>query len=428
MEIIEVLVVRGLSETAEQTMREPTAFISVGIRLANGQVGWGDCVPDATGVVPSFTPSQATTTLQEVVSPVLVGQSILNLSSLLNEVSKLTTKMTVTETVQPPPAPPKPKERRISRRELFTQLLTEEKATPPPRPKIIRTVIDKPLDLSIQLGVNQALFCASALAQNMPLAAHLRQRFSLTNPAKIVPILPELKTDDTPLFHDAIRRKMPALIYTPSGITALAKIGKDGSKLVKTMQSWQSEIDTHVSEKYKPAFYFRLGGALGDVYEENAGKIFGYLFSLNTHAKNHPIYLEDLILEDTRDKQIATMQKLQGYARRRNLDVAFSAFAWVKSLADVQAYLQAEIVDCLHLNLSQFTHLPDIITAIQQCQEAGRKVLLSGANSPLGYTFLHHFSIATQPNWLLMDMDHSGNVGLHWQYQEMARTITQISG
>jgi methylaspartate ammonia-lyase len=332
---------------------------------------------------------------------------VLDVAVLMDVVSGLTREVSVVEVVPPP----KPPQKKVSRRGLFTQLLAEEETPRRAKPTRRRVVVMQGLNAGILLGINQALW--QAATQGVPLAHYLRGEFGLTRPLGLVPVLPALLSADDGLFLDGVYREMPAFFHTPAQI---------GTHLLETIKQWQTDIITHVGDTYKPAFYFGMGGALGG----NADPMLDYLSQLNSHANSHPIYLEDPILETSRDEQISRLLELKRDVRQ--MAVAFSAKGWVRSLADVQAYLNAEAVAGIHIDLCQFTHLVEVVSAIEQCQKADVKVVLSGANSGLNHIFMAQLVLATQPDWLLVNRLPNGATDLRSPYQEMARTFAQISG
>ncbi|MCP5096356.1 MAG: hypothetical protein GY943_12460 [Chloroflexi bacterium] len=418
--ITHVLVVPGLSPSFEpsqpnnQTILQPEETVSIGLVLDETHVVWGDCVVaggDITGQLPRLALAESLTPIQDRVIPALQGQSLSNFRALVAQVDELTEPVTITEII--PHLEQDRESDKISRRDLFTGRLWAADKPKDTLPRTKQVKIERPFHPAIRYGVSEALLAAVAMSRGLTVAEVIAEEYDLSLPASPVPIHAEMGSDKAavdPLlgFHCA------SLGVTLPGKKPAVELGNNGENL----QRYATELSQYISQAadYHPAIHLDVRGGLGALCNDNVGKILGILFGLKSVAAAHPVRIADPMIMNGRQAQIEKMRQLKDYLRFRKVPLQLVANAWIHSLDDVQAFVQAEAVDMIHLHALWLGSLHQTIEAVLYCRKQGVGVLLDVGRYG---RFIPQIALATQPDFVA-----GPPADLH---NEMARTLAWLS-
>jgi hypothetical protein len=148
-------------------------------------------------------------------------------------------------------------------------------------------------------------------------------------------------------------------------------LGKDGEVLARYARWLRERIPQLAGEGYQPTIHLDVHGALGGIYENELGKILGYLYRLEAAVSPYPLRVESPVIMDTRDAQIDAMQILREYVRLRKMKVGLVADEWANTLDDIQAFIAAQAVDMIQIKMPDLGSVHNSIEAVLTCKAEG---------------------------------------------------------
>lgn len=415
-------------------------MISVGLVLDGERVAWGDCVA-ATDMGKSeyatpFPAADGVAVVQKIIAPLLQGQPLIGFRQPAASVEKLKETVTVTRTLpQPEPADERSqpeasdeRNRRFSRRDLFTGQLWSDEEAGDTSPRTEEVTVERPIHPAIRYGVSQALLAATAMARNLTMAEVVTHEYDLPSPATAVPVHAEVGSLWPQAAEAGIRCRVASLGYTIAGDEVEEELGRSGEILQRQVRQLRERIAgltvDSAGQPYQPAIRVNARGGFGTLYQHDAGKILGSLYGLEQAAKPCLLRVVDPVVMDSRQAQIETMLQLKKYVRLRRLSLQLVADSWIRSPDDVSTFLQAEAADVIHLNMARLGGLSQTIEAVLACREQGVAVMLEG--SPAESRFAAHVALATQPHLIVARLDRGG-IGLSSILNEMSRTLVWLA-
>ncbi|MGD2105230.1 MAG: hypothetical protein PVJ55_08990, partial [Anaerolineae bacterium] len=334
-----------------RSVREVAEAVSIGLVLSEGStdpaargfVAWGDCATVAyaghSGRDPVFRTADGLSLIRRKVAPLLKGREITSFREMATEVECLTQEVQI-------PAPGQDEdrasegnemraERGLSRRDLLTaplRLLRSDQAVQPERaPAKPRTetyvTVQRPLHSAVRYGVSQALLKAVALARNLTMAEVIAGEWDLPQPGSPVPIHAQSGAERLKNADKMIVRRVDSL---PHALVEdiPAQLGEDGEELVRYVRWLKDRVDELGGPDYRPAFHLDVHGALGRIYENNLGRILGYLYRLESSVQPHTLRVESPVIMDSCADQIEALKTLRQYISFRNMAVQIVADEW----------------------------------------------------------------------------------------------------
>jgi methylaspartate ammonia-lyase len=422
-------------------VREVAEAVSVGLVLSDQRVAWGDCVSVAyggkAGRYPVFRTSDGLGIIRRKVLPVLSGREITTFREMVAEIQALRHEVRV-------PAPP-PEEldtpatseagadEGLSRRDLLTAPLrflrpegSEEEETPEhAEPK--RVTVERPLHPAIRYGVSQALLKAVAMASHLTMAEVIADEWGLPQPGRSVPVHAQSGAERRKNADKMIVRRLPSLPHAlvediPS------QLGEDGEKLVRYVRWLTQRIRDLGGPGYRPAIHLDVHGALGQIYENDLGRILGYLYRMESSVQPYTLRVESPLIMETRAAHIETMRTLRKYVQFRKMAVQLVADEWANTRQDVQAFIDAEAVDMIQIKTPDLGGLHNTVDAVLACKEAGVGALLGGscAETDLAARAAAHVALATQPDLIMAKPGMGVDEAVSIVENEMKRALVLI--
>jgi methylaspartate ammonia-lyase len=393
------------SHVASERLPE-TDLLLVGVVVDEEAVTWATCWPGS----PVMGRDELLKTVKEWIEPVLQGQPLSSFRKLARRLDGLQQPVTLTREIAAPAGPKK-----ISRRAFFTGQVEPTH----PSPSIEQVTIERPVDAALRYGISQALLGAVAHSQGMTIAEIVAKEYNLEETAAKLP--PPLHVSaQLHLLSRAIVPEVRSLGYTTSGPSHKEALGDNAQRLQRWTRQMQARLAAGGVEPGL-ALHLDVGGGLGELYGHNPGKILGALYGLEQAAKPYPVRVVDPVLVDARTAQIEKMRELKEYLRLRKLNLQLVARAWVETLEDVRAFLAAEAVHMLQLDLYRLGSLHQGIEAIRACRQQGTGVLLAGHPLGLdqGLRVIHQVALATGVELLAVP---GAEMGLQLLQRESARS------
>jgi methylaspartate ammonia-lyase len=418
--------------------------VSFGLVLEDGRVAWGDCVAVAysgkAGRAPAFRAALGVRTIREVIAPVLRGRPLDSFRELAAEVDALTE---IVEVFRPLPSPPAREEQQEqgqpdegvedqSRRALLTSVarllkpFPDEERAPKESPRRERVREEHPLHPAVRYGVSQALLKAVALERGITMAEVIAHEWDLPRPDAAVPLHAQSGRDRYMNADKMIVRRIPSL---PHGLVDNIdeQVGLDGGNLLRYVR-WLNERIQELGGGYRPTIHLDLHGALGQISENNLGKVLGALYAMELAAQPQRLRIESPVIMETREAQIDALKTLRNYIDFRKMQVQLVADEWANTLEDVKAFISAEAADMIQIKMPDLGSLHNSVEAVLACKAGGVGAFLGGscAETDLSARVSVHVALATRPDLLMAKPGLGVDEAITITQNEMARTLAWL--
>ena len=414
-----------------QSIRQVAEGVSVGLVLDNGQIAWGDCVAVAYsgkgGRQPVFYGSDGLETIQQVVAPALAGRTLTGFRELAAEVDALTETVSVErplEDADPTITAPKG----MTRRELLTaplRLFRSIQQEVEGRSELV--AVERPIHTAIRYGVSQALLSACALMRGVTMAEVITQEWHLPLPRRPIPIHAQSGSARMANADKMIARRVASLPHALVDDIP-TQLGQDGNKLTRYLRWLVDRIQELGGPDYRPTIHLDVHGALGKIFDNQAGRILGQLYALEQAARPYPLRIECPVLMESRSEQIEMMKTLREYVRFRKMKVALVADEWANTLDDIRAFIAAEAADMIQIKMPDLGGIHNTVEAVLACREAGVGAFLGGscAETDLSARVSAQVALACRPDMVMAKPGMGVDEGVSLVQNEMARTLAWI--
>ena len=408
-------------------VREVAEAVSVGLVLDNGQVAWGDCVAVAysgkAGRDPVFRTEAGLVTIRQAVAPVLQGREITTFREPAGEVDRLLESVEVTRAL--------PQSSGLTRRGVVTapiRLLRaiqgEEERMPT---SAERVTVERRLHTAVRYGVSQALLSAVAMAQGVTMAEVIAKEWELPMPEEPVPIHAQSGGER---YHNADKMIVRRVASLPHALVddIPEQLGEDGARLTQYVRWLKSRIQELAGDDYRPTIHLDVHGALGQIYENDLGRVLGQLYALDRAAQPFPLRVESAVIMESREAQIEAMKTLREYVRFRKMNVQLVVDEWANTLDDIRAFVEAQAADVIQIKMPDLGSVHNSVEAVLACQAGGIGAFLGGscAETDLSARVAVHVALATQPDVVMAKPGMGVDEGIMLVQNEMARTLVWI--
>jgi methylaspartate ammonia-lyase len=394
--------------------------------LDNGQVAWGDCVAVSysakAGRDPVFRAAEGLETIQQVVVPLLRGRTVSSFRELAAEVDALTQRVVVTRPAAQPEAAP---QEGVSRRDL---LIAPVRAVRSAREQaaVEHISVERPLHTAIRYGLSQALLGAVALARGVTMAQVVASEWGLSPPDAPVPIHAQSGSER---YYNAQKMVAHRVASLPHALVdnPVQQVGPAGAELTRYLRWLVEYIGSQGDETYHPALHLDLHGALGQIYDNELGRMLGQLFAWELAAGPYLLRIESPMVLESREAQIEAMATLREYVRLRKMKVQLVADEWANTLDDIRAFVDAGAADMVQVKMPDLGSIHNTIEAVLACQAGGVGVLLGGsyAETDLSARAAVHVALATRPDLLMAKPGLGVDEAISLVHNEMARALAR---
>lgn len=419
--------------------------VSVGLVLSSpgttspaGTTLWGECVPadriqpyarDGTSDAAGWLKS-----VEDVVAPALTGLEITSFRELDAISDALTQEVRVPE---PAPTGTGPKERDVppatggySRRDLLAAPLrflksdaSAEQIRGTEEPSVAQYItVRRPLVPGIRYGISQALLRAVAWSQNVTAAEVIADEWSLSGAGASVSLQVDCAIEERAQAEAAIALRADSLGQVMLPRTGF-ELGEDGGAPVRYVRWLRGRLDALQDAAYRPTIHIDLRGALGRLYDNDLGRVLGYLHRLESAAEAYSIRVEDPISMESRTEQIEALRTLREYIDFRGMDVPLTAHQWVETFDDVQAFVDAEAVDAIRIRMAEQGGIASSVEAILAGQAQGVGILLGDScfGTDLSARMATQVAVAVEPDVYVVGLGPSMPASVVVVRNEMAR-------
>jgi methylaspartate ammonia-lyase len=417
-------------------VRQVSEGISVGLVLDDDTVAWGDCVAVAysgkAGRAPVLRAVEGLRAVQHVVAPALLGRELTSFRQLAAEVETLTASATLTRTISPPPAP---EVEDASRRKLLSsvaRLLSPYPDGEGQDAPVEKVLVERPLHTAVRYGVSQALLQGVALQRGLTMAEVIAQEWDLPRPDAPVPIHAQSGGERYRNADKMIVRRVASLPHALVD-NIPEQLGEDGAKLVQYIHWLQGRIQElgplrQAQDDYRPTIHLDVHGALGQIFENDLGKVLGQLYAMESAAAPYPLRVECPILMENRPAQIEALKELREYVRFRKMKVQLVADEWANTLDDIRAFIEAGAADMIQVKMPDLGGIHNSVEAVLACQAGGVGAFLGGscAETDLAARVSVHVALATRPDIIMAKPGMGVDEGVSIVQNEMTRTLAWL--
>jgi methylaspartate ammonia-lyase len=423
-----------------RAVREVAEAVSVGLILSDGRVAWGDCVAVAysgkAGRDPVFRTADGLGTIHRKIAPALEGREVTSFREMAAEIGMLTRRTRVPKPGRTESNDSEDADRRgLSRRDLLTAPLrlfrdgdAEAKAPEAGQTTSVEHIIvERPLHTAVRYGVSHALLKAVALTRGVTMAEVIAEEWNLPQPGRPVPIHAQSGGRRRENADKMIARRVASL---PHALVEdiPQQLGEDGEQLVSYVRWLKTRIAELGGDEYRPAIHLDVHGALGRIYENNVGRILGYLYRLESWVQPYTLRVESPVIAESRAAQIETLKTLREYIQFRSMAVQIVADEWANTLEDIRAFIQAQAVDMIQIKMPDLGGVHNSVDAVMACKEGGVGAFLGGscAETDLSARVAVHVALATQPDMIMAKPGMGVDEGISIVQNEMTRTLAEI--
>ncbi len=411
-------------------VREVAEAVSVGLVLNGRTIAWGDCVAvcysGRAGRDPVFRTDEGLATVRRAVIPALQGREITTFHELASEVDALIESV---EATRPLPQRKAGLERKEwSRRDLLTapiQLWRE--AVQDEKVSTQRVTVDRPLHTAVRYGVSQALLKAVALARGITMAEVIAEEWDLPLPHEPVPIHAQCGRDRYAGAEKMIVRRVASLPHTLVD-NIPEQVGEEGTKLTQYVRWLKQRIQQVGGVDYAPTIHLDMHGALGQIFDNDLGRVLGQLYALNLAAQPYLLRVESPLIMESRQAQIEAMKTLRDYVRFRKINVQLVVDEWANTLDDIKAFVDAQAADMIQIKMPDLGSVHNSIESVLVCKAAGMGTLLGGscAETNLSARVAAHVALTTRPDIIMAKPGMGVDESITLVQNEMTRTLAQI--
>jgi methylaspartate ammonia-lyase len=418
-------------------VREVAEALSVGLVLDGEKIAWGDCVAvefsGKAGRYPLFRAEQGLVAIQQTIAPLLRGRKLTRFRELAAEVDALVEAVEITRSLPKPRGeagePAQSGAQGLSRRDLLTapgrllRAAREEESWGGTQ----QVVVERPLHTAVRYGVSQALLAAVAIAQGVTMAEVVAEEYGLPLPTQPVPIHAQCGADRHAGADKMILRRVASLPHSLVD-NIPQQLGDDGQVLVQYARWLRERIPQLAGDDYRPTIHLDVHGALGQIYENDLGKVLGCLYRLEQAAAPYLLRVESPVIMESRQAQIETLAKLRDYVRWRKMGLQLVADEWANTLDDIQAFIQVQAADMIQIKMPDLGSVHNSIEAVLACKAGGVGAFLGGscAETHLSARAAVHVALASQPDMMMAKPGMGVDEGITLVHNEMARTLAWI--
>jgi methylaspartate ammonia-lyase len=205
-------------------------------------------------------------------------------------------------------------------------------------------------------------------------------------------------------------------------------LGADGVVLTRYARWLKGRVEELGGPDYHPTIHLDVHGALGQIYDNQLGRVLGQLYALEQAVQPLPLRVECPVLMESREEQIQALKTLREYVAFRGMSVRIVADEWANTLEDIQAFVEAQAVDVIQVKMPDLGGVHNSVEAVLACKEGHVGAFLGGscAETDLSARLAVHVALATRPEMIMAKPGMGVDEGITIVQNEMARALAEI--
>jgi len=266
-----------------------------------------------------------------------------------------------------------------------------------------------------------------ALARGVTMAEVIADEWGLPRPDAPVPIHAQCGADRYAGADKMIARRVASLPHALVDDIP-AQLGEDGAELTRYARWLKDRIRQLGGPDYRPTVHLDVHGALGQIFQNDLGRVLGQLYALELAVRPYPLRVESPVVMDGREAQIEAMKTLRKYVRFRKMNVQLVADEWADTLEDVKAFVDAQAADVIQVKMPDLGSVHNAVEAVLACQAGGVGAFLGGscAETDLSARVAVHVALATRPDIIMARPGMGVDEAVSLVQNETARTLARI--
>jgi methylaspartate ammonia-lyase len=271
------------------------------------------------------------------------------------------------------------------------------------------------------------LLHAVALARGVTMAEVIADEWGLPRPDAPVPIHAQCGADRYAGADKMIARRVASLPHALVDDIP-AQLGEDGAELTRYARWLKDRIRQLGGPDYRPTVHLDVHGALGQIFQNDLGRVLGQLYALELAVRPYSLRVESPVVMDGREAQIEAMKRLRKYVHFREMNVQLVADEWADTLEDVQAFVDAQAADVIQIKMPDLGSVHNAVEAVLACQAGGVGAFLGGscAETNLSARVAVHVALATRPDIIMARPGMGVDEAIALVQNEMTRTLARI--
>lgn len=364
------------------SVRQAGESISVMLVLEDGQIAWGDCAAvqysGAGGRDPLFLAERFIPIIQELVSPLLIGEDLTSFKEKAMEIDRL----------------------------LHPQTL-------------------KPIHTAIRYGVSQAILDAAAKANKLLMCEQIAKEYHTTVSDRAIPIFSQSGDDRYDNVDKMIIKNADVL---PHGLinNVKMKLGEKGELLAEYVRWLKKRVSQlKQDDAYNPVLHIDVYGTIGIAFEQDLKKTAAYIRELEKTAYPMKLRIEGPIDAEGREGQMLALKKLTYILDEMGSSVKIVADEWCNTLEDIIYFSDNRAGHMIQIKTPDLGSIHNTVEAVLYCKEKGIGAYQGGTcnESDRSAQVCVHAAMATKPDQILAKPGMGVDEGFMIVYNEMQRIL-----
>ncbi len=284
------------------------------------------------------------------------------------------------------------------------------------------------LHTAVRYGLSQALLSARALEQRKLMAEVVCEEYGLPVIAEPVPIFGQTGDDR---YANADKMILKGVDVLPHALinNVDEKLGRDGELLREYIRWLTQRIrDFRPDPSYRPSLHIDVYGTIGQIYDQNPGRVADYLASLEADAAEFPLYIEGPVDAEEKPLQIELLGRIRESLRRRGSAVKIVADEWCNTFEDVRDFTDAACCDMVQIKTPDLGGIQNTIESVLYCRTHGMEAYQGGTcnESDVSARACVHAAVAARAERLLAKPGMGFDEGFMIVRNEMERILAVL--
>ncbi len=284
------------------------------------------------------------------------------------------------------------------------------------------------LHTALRYGLSQALLDAAAKASGRLRVEVICDEYGLPVLCEPVPIFGQ--TGDH-RYDGADRMILKQVDVLPHALinSIEKKLGRDGGKLVDYLEWLTKRIKKlRLKADYIPDIHIDVYGNLGEIFDNDPGKMTEYLARLGNIAGDFPLYIEGPMDMEEKDAQIENLAALRHSLKSLDINVKIVADEWCNTLEDIRDFADAECCDMIQVKTPDLGSIRNTVEALLYCREKKIECYQGGTcnETDISARCCVHTALAARPDRMLAKPGMGFDEGYMIVRNEMERTLALL--
>jgi len=234
------------------------------------------------------------------------------------------------------------------------------------------------LHAALRYGLSQALLDAVATGHRVTMAEVVRDEYATGVELRPVPLFVQSGDDRYTAVDKMILKGAQSL---PHGLINQVggKLGESG-ELLADYVAWVRErvLVLRRTPDYHPILHVDTYGTIGIIFDGDTARMADYLARLGDLAAPFRLRVEHPVDAGSRDGQVAALAALRAELRRVGTGVEIVADEWCNTLQDIEAFVEAQAADVIHVKTPDLGGLHDTAEALLLVRRGGLAAYCGG--------------------------------------------------